>query len=128
MIVRERGGVSIVMLAVLVIGLVLTMSAARLGVALVGRARAETAADAAALAAADALALGESADGAMAAANETAAGNDAALVSCRCDGTVAEVVVEVGLPGLGALGGSARAHARAEVRPECVAANAAADC
>src|SRR5207244_7887049 len=58
---RERGGMSIVMLAVLVVGLVLAMGAARLGGALVGRARAESAADAAALAAADRLALGSGA-------------------------------------------------------------------
>ncbi len=42
---------SVLMLAVLVIGLVLTTGAARLGGALVGRARAESAADASALAA-----------------------------------------------------------------------------
>ena len=35
---RERGGVSIVVLAVLVIGLLITAGAARLGGALVGRA------------------------------------------------------------------------------------------
>ncbi len=46
------------MLAVLVFGLLLATGAARLGGALVGRARAESAADAAALAAADRLALG----------------------------------------------------------------------
>jgi secretion/DNA translocation related TadE-like protein len=118
--------VSIVMLAVVVIGLVLSMGAARLGLALVGRARAETAADAAALAAADALALGQSAARAQAAAEETAANNGAALVSCGCEGTEADVVVEVDLPGLGALAGAARGHAKAEVRPECFAGPA--DC
>jgi len=103
------------MLAVLVIGLVLAMGAARLGGALIGRARAESAADAAALAAADRLALG---DGSAAA--RTASSNDARLVSCDCSGTTAEVVVEVDVPAWGALFGPARGRAKAEVRPECV--------
>jgi secretion/DNA translocation related TadE-like protein len=112
--------VSIVMLAVLVIGLVLVMGAARLGGALVGRARAESAADAAALAAADRLAFGGGTGAARAAAADTAASNDARLVSCDCSGTTAEVVVEVDIPAWGALAGPARGRARAEVRPECV--------
>ena len=116
----ERGGVSIVMLAVLVVGLLLAMGAARLGGALIGRARAESAADAAALAAADRLALGGGAGEAREAASTTAASNDARLVSCDCAGTEAEVVVEVDVPAWGALSGPARARARAEVRPECV--------
>jgi secretion/DNA translocation related TadE-like protein len=116
----ERGGVSIVMLAVLVIGLVLAGGAARLGGALVGRARAESAADAAALAAADRLALGDGAAAARQAAASTAASNDARLLSCDCAGTSAAVVVEVDLPVWGALVGPARGRARAEVRPECV--------
>jgi secretion/DNA translocation related TadE-like protein len=116
----ERGAVTVLMLAVLVIGLVLTMGAARLGGALVGRARAESAADAAALAAADRLALGDGAGAARAAAADTATSNDARLVSCDCSGTTAEVVVEVDVPGWGALAGPARGRAKAEVRPECV--------
>jgi secretion/DNA translocation related TadE-like protein len=116
----ERGAVSILMLAVLVIGLVLAMGAGRLGGALVGRARAESAADAAALAAADRLALGDGAGAARSSAAETAASNDARLVSCDCSGTTAEVVVEVDVPPWGALAGPARGKAKAEVRPECV--------
>jgi secretion/DNA translocation related TadE-like protein len=108
------------MLGVLVVGLALSMGAARLGGALVGRARADTAADAAALAAADALALGDGAAAAQAAAHATAARNGARLVSCACEGTTAEVVVEVDLPALGALGTAAEGHAKAAVRPECV--------
>lgn len=117
---RERGGVSIVMLAVLVVGLVLAMGAARLGGALIGRARADAAADAAALAAADRLALGGGAAAARAAAHETAVRNEARLVSCDCSGATAEVVVEVDVPAWGALFGPARGRAKAEVRPECV--------
>jgi secretion/DNA translocation related TadE-like protein len=108
------------MVAVLVVGLVLTFAAARLGGALVGRARADTAADAAALAAADSLALGRGAAAAAAAARATATNNNARLVSCACEGTEAEVVVEVDLPHLGVFGGVARGRARAEVSPECV--------
>ncbi len=116
----ERGGVSIVMLAVLVVGLVLAMGAARLGGALIGRARAEAAADAVALAAADRLALGDGTGAAHQAAYQTAATNEARLVSCDCSGTTAEVVVEVDVPAWGALFGPARGRAKAEVRPECV--------
>ncbi len=115
-----RGGVSIVMLGVLVVGLVLTMGAARLGGALTGRARAEAAADAVALAAADRLALGDGASAARQAATETAAANHARLVSCACSGTTAEVVVEVDVPAWGELFGPARGRAKAEVRPECI--------
>jgi hypothetical protein len=79
-----------------------------------------TAADAAALAAAGALALGKGEAGAQSAARDTAASNHARLVSCACSGTTADVVVEVDVPGLGVLGGVARGRARAEARPECV--------
>jgi secretion/DNA translocation related TadE-like protein len=116
----ERGGVSVVMLAVLVAGCMLAMGAARLGGALIGRARADSAADAAALAAADRLALGAGAAAARSAASHTAADNDARLVSCDCAGTTAAVVVEVDVPAWGALFGPARGRAKAEVRPECV--------
>jgi secretion/DNA translocation related TadE-like protein len=117
---RERGGVSIVMLAVLVAGLVLTTGAARLGAALVGRARAESAADASALAAADRLAMGGGAAAARSAAARTASSNHARLVSCDCGGTSAAVVVEVDLPAPLAVFGPARGRAKAEVRPECI--------
>jgi secretion/DNA translocation related TadE-like protein len=116
----ERGAVSVLMLAVLVVGLVLATGAARLGGALVGRARAESAADASALAAADRLALGDGSAAARAAADATATSNDARLVSCDCSGTTAEVVVEIDLPAWGAVFGPARGRAKAEVRPECV--------
>jgi secretion/DNA translocation related TadE-like protein len=110
----------VLMVAVVVIGLALSLGAARLGGALVGRAHADSAADAAALAAADALALGRGEDAAQSAARQTAASNHARLVSCACSGTTAQVVVEVDVPGLGVLGSVARGRAKAEVRPECV--------
>jgi hypothetical protein len=107
------------LLGVLVMGLTFAAGAARLGVVLVARAHADGAADAAALAAADELALGGSDADARAAAVRSAARNDAVLVRCECEGLEASVVLEVDVPGL-ALGGRARGHAKAEVRPECV--------
>ena len=106
-------------LGVLVLALALTMGAARLGSALVGRARAESAADAAALAAADALALGRGSEAAAEAAGVVATRNDARLVSCECAGDAAEVVVEVDVPGLSLVSGPARTRSRAEISREC---------
>ena len=94
------------MLGVLVVGLVLAMGAARLGGALVGRARAESAADAAALAAADRLALGDGARVRRAAAAATTADEQRRPTRVvYCSGTTAEVVVEVDVPAWGALSG-----------------------
>lgn len=115
----ERGSVSVVMIAVLVLGLVLATAAGRLGGAMIAKGRAETAADAAALAAADTLALGRGSTAAVAAARETAGHNDAALVRCSCTGSVADVVVEVRVSALGPIMGPARAHSRAEVDANC---------
>ena len=108
----ETGAATLVLLAVFVVGMVLMLGAARVGVALVARARAQTAADAAALAAADALALGGAPAGARADATATAADNGARLVACTCDGPQVTVTVEVDAPGLGRV---ARVDARAEV-------------
>jgi hypothetical protein len=83
----------------------------------VAGARADSAADAAALAGADMLALSRGPGAASAAARETAADNGAELVSCSCDGRFVSVRVVVQVPVLGA---EARSTARAEVRKECV--------
>ena len=109
---------AIVLMAVVVLGAVLALGAARLGGAVVARARADAAADAAALAAADMLALGRGEGEAVAAAGETAADNDAHLVSCTCAGRIATVRVEVTMDGLGRIAGPARGTARAEVRSD----------
>ncbi len=111
----ERGGASMLVLAVFVVALGLVVGAARLGTALVAKARAETVADAAALAAADSLALGRR--DAVSAARAIAARNGGTLVSCDCTGRDAQVTVEVPVHGL-AGHSHARATARAEVRPE----------
>ena len=111
---RERGAMTIVFIGVVVLGLVLTLGAARLGSALVARARADSAADAAALAAADMLALGRGEGAAAAAARETATANGASLVRCDCAGRFADVEVTVAAAGL--LAAPAHGRARAEVR------------
>ncbi len=113
---RSRGSVSVLMVAVAFCGFLLVVGAARLGAAVVTKARADTAADAAALAAADALALGRGVPAAVALARDRAAANGARLVTCRCGAGAAEVTVEV--PG-GVIGRPVRARARAEVGATC---------
>ena len=105
----DKAGVSILMLVVLVFGLLLTLGVGRLGIAMIGRARADTAADAAALAAADSLALGRTSTDAIEAARVTARSNGARLVVCECEGASAAVVVETDLGVLGVARGRAKA-------------------
>jgi len=111
---RERGATTIVVIGVVALGFALVLGAARLGTAVVARARADTAADAAALAAADMLTLGRDPGVAATAARDTASSNGARLVSCACTGRFPSVVVEV----TAGLLGTARATARAEVRDD----------
>jgi secretion/DNA translocation related TadE-like protein len=99
---RDRGAVSILMLAAVGISIALCLGIARVGGAAVLQARADTAADAAALAGADALALGRGSVAAVRSARTAVALNHGRLVSCSCTGDAAEVVVQLG-----------RAHGRA---------------
>ena len=108
----ERGNVTVFVLAAIVLCAGLSLAVARLGSAVGDKARAETAADAAALAAADALARGEDPSIARAAAAATAADNGARLLWCHCAGSDALV---------GVAWGSARAEARAAVGTRPVA-------
>jgi secretion/DNA translocation related TadE-like protein len=108
----ERGAATIVVVGVFVLGMALMLGATRLGVAMLARARAETAADAAALAAADTLALGGDAGAANDQAAAVAEANGARLVGCDCSGRFATATVEVDVPVLGRV---ARARSRAEV-------------
>lgn len=108
-----------VVMAVFVMGIYLALGLTRLGVAAVVRARADTAADAAALAAADMLALGRGSGTAVAAARETASANGAELVSCRCSGHDALVRVRMDIPGAAA-GAHVTVEARAQVRADCL--------
>jgi secretion/DNA translocation related TadE-like protein len=102
----ERGNVSVLMVAAVVLAAMLCLGLARLAHAATERARADSAADAAALAAADQLALGHSSSAAAAVARATAADNGAQLLDCTCRGAVAVVRVSLG---------DARAVARADV-------------
>ena len=104
--VGERGNVSVMALAVVGLALVLCLGVARVGAAVVLQSRADTAADAAALAGADALALGATPRAAIDAARGEAVANGAQLVSCSCSGDVAEVSVTIG---------RAHGHARAVI-------------
>jgi secretion/DNA translocation related TadE-like protein len=89
--------VTLIVAALAAIALVLAVGTADLARVLVAAARAQTAADLAALAAARELALpGEAEPAAVAAAY--AARNGAVLVSCRCDPGTFEAVVAVRLP------------------------------
>ena len=104
----ERGNVSVLMLAVVVLTGICCVAVARVGGAAARKARADTAADAAALAAADALALGRSPGAARAAAETVAVANGAVLKTCVCEGAAAEVTVTFA---------DAHGRARAEVGP-----------
>ncbi len=96
------------MVAAIVIIAMCCVAVGRLGGAAVDRARADTAADAAALAAADALALGRSSAGAARAAGQVASDNGALLLMCACHGSSAVVTVSWG---------AAQGRARAVVDP-----------
>jgi secretion/DNA translocation related TadE-like protein len=101
----ERGNVTVLLAAVLVVAVLLCTAVARLAGAAREKARAENAADAAALAAADGMALGDTAAGACARATRTAADNGARLVSCAEHNSGMQVIVHLD---------RARAEARAE--------------
>jgi len=102
----ERGNVTILVVVGVVLAGLLCLAVARLGGAAVEKARANTAADAAALAAAGELGGGGTSSDAVRAARSVAAANGAILTRGRCSGT--EATVEVRL-------NSARSTARARV-------------
>jgi Flp pilus assembly protein TadG len=93
---HEHGSVSIVVAALMAMALILAMGAADLARVLTGAARAQTAADAAALAAAQELASASSAGVEPADLAAAYAGrNGAVLTSCSCDAGGSEAVVSV---------------------------------
>jgi secretion/DNA translocation related TadE-like protein len=115
--VRSEGGsITVVAAAVIAIGVVATMGVADVGKALLARAHAQQAADAAALAAAQELALPTGRDPAEVAA-DLAARNGAELTACACAAGTTDAVVDVLVPVgplllvPGALNASARARA-----------------
>jgi Flp pilus assembly protein TadG len=90
----ERGAVSLVLAAAILLALVLVLGVADLGKVLAARSRARTAADAAVLAVAQELAFPSGLDlGALAA--DYASANDARLVACTCEAGTWEATVEV---------------------------------
>ena len=93
---RERGSVSIVVAAVILLALVLSIGVADVARVLVARSHARTAADAAALAAAQELALPSGADPADVAA-AYAERNDAILSDCICAAGTSDVTVTVSI-------------------------------
>jgi secretion/DNA translocation related TadE-like protein len=107
---NQRGNVSIIALAGVALAFVCCIGVARVGAAVVLQSRADTAADAAALAGADSLALGYSSRDATQAASAAASDNGARLVACSCSGDTAEVTVEIDREI-----GAAHGHARADV-------------
>lgn len=92
-VTSERGSVSVVLVAAMAVALVCTMGIADVGRVLVERSHAEAAADAAALAAAQDLALANG-DPAMDAAR-FADENGTVLVGCVCASDTGEAVVTV---------------------------------
>ena len=93
----ERGSVSVVAAGVMALTVVLTLGAADVGRALVAQARARTAADASALAAAQELALPTGrTPGEVAVEYATRNGGD--LLSCACDTGSSDAIVEVRVP------------------------------
>jgi secretion/DNA translocation related TadE-like protein len=92
----DRGSVSILSAGVMVLACVLALVAADLCIALRDRAHAQTAADAAALAAAQEIALPSGITPAEAAATYANL-NGATLISCSCDAGAVEAVVTIRL-------------------------------
>jgi secretion/DNA translocation related TadE-like protein len=90
----DRGSVSVVVAAAVGMALVVTMGAADVGRALIARSRAEAAADLAALAAAQELALPSGREPADVAA-DFADRNGARLVACTCQPGASEAIVGV---------------------------------
>jgi secretion/DNA translocation related TadE-like protein len=117
-----RGNVSVLVIAVMVVAFLLCTAVARLGFGIAEKSRANNAADAAALTAADVLASGAPPADACAAARHTAVDNGARLLTCRCRASsadtastgsaAAEVTVAIG---------DARAWARAQVDAPVIA-------
>lgn len=120
---QERGSVSIVVAAVVLLALVLSIGVADVARVLVARSHARTAADAAALAVAQELALPSGADPADVGA-AYAAFNDAVLADCICvTGTSdATVTVSIAVDGFLLVAGertvTARARAVVEIPTE----------
>jgi secretion/DNA translocation related TadE-like protein len=115
----EAGSAAVVVCVLAGLAAALALGVTRLAVASVSVARAQTAADAAALAAARDLATGRSMREAARTAEATAVANGARFLGCDCRGPGATVRVSVLPPGPGLLSAPAMAEARAGFQPEC---------
>ncbi|MFN2544657.1 MAG: Rv3654c family TadE-like protein [Actinomycetota bacterium] len=92
---RERGSISVVAAGVMVVIVVLALASADLARVMSVAAKAQSAADAAALAAAQELVVPTSGTSPEGSAAEYAGRNGAALVSCDCEAGAQEAVVVV---------------------------------
>ena len=110
----EDGSVAVLALALIAVAVVLIVAIVTVGGAVVLAGRAEAAADAAALAAADTIALGPRSL-ACPSASLVAETDGAHLVECRVEPQAVEVVVELHGDGPAALGRTVRARSRAEI-------------
>lgn len=110
----EAGSVAVLICGLIAVAVVLMLAVVGLGGAVVLAGRAEAAADAAALAGADTVALGTGSR-ACSAARVVAQTDGARLVECDVEPGAVEVVVELQGSAPAALGRSVRARARAEV-------------
>jgi secretion/DNA translocation related TadE-like protein len=115
----QAGGAGVLLCGVMAMAAVLTLGLGRLATAGLAVSRAQTAADAAALAAAGELAAGRNGGEAERIASRTAAANGARLLRCDCGGPAVVVAVTVTLPTSGPASRLVRAAARAELHPEC---------
>ena len=111
---RENGSIAVIACGLVALAVVLTVAVVAVGGAVVLAGRAEAAADSAALAAADTVALGRS-SWACGAASLVAEIDGAHLVACRVEPQAVEVVVELTGAGAAALGRTVRARSRAVV-------------
>ena len=116
---RQSGSAGVLLSAVMAMTAVFTLGLGRLAAGGLAVSRAQTAADAAALAAAGELAAGRNRAEAERIASLTAAANGARLLRCDCGGPAVVVAVTVTLPTSGPATHLVRAAARAELHPEC---------
>jgi secretion/DNA translocation related TadE-like protein len=116
---RQVGSAGVLLCGVVAVTAVLALGLGRVTTVVISASRAQTAADAAALAAAGELAAGRSGGEAERIASMTATANGARLLHCDCGGPAVIVAVTVTLPTSGPGSGLVRAAARAELHPEC---------
>jgi secretion/DNA translocation related TadE-like protein len=110
----ENGSVAVLVCGLIALAVVLILAVVAVGGAVVLAGRAESAADGAALAAADSVALGHRSL-ACAAASLVAEIDGAHLVECSLEPEAVEVVVQLTGDGPAAFGRTLRARSRAEV-------------